>query len=210
MGRQGSINAKGIVRRVLSFSFAVNATTILSMSILKHVSLMLFLLTFFGIKTYSLGESEVALTVDDLPSCGRLPAGTDRLAIAQKMIEAFHKHNITGVYGFVNAKRIDDAPGTLEVLKQWFSSGHLLGNHTYQHVDIVTTSLSDYLADIKRNEPVLANIMGAADFRFFRYPFLAEGETAEKRDGVRKFLFDSGYKIAEVSMDFFDYEWVDP
>jgi hypothetical protein len=48
------------------------------------------------------------------------------------------------------------------------------------------------------------------DFKFFRYPFLAEGNSQEKRDGVRNFLSHSNYKIAEVTMDFFDYEWADP
>ena len=49
--------------------------------------------------------------------------------------------------------------------------------------------------------------MGSNDYKYFRFPFLAEGETQEKRDGVREFLFHNGYKIAPVTLDFFDYDW---
>ena len=125
------------------------------------------------------------------------------------MIHAFEKHKIKSVYGFVNAKRVVESPETLQVLKTWVTSGNLLGNHTYSHPDLAKTSLPAYLADIEANEPVLADLMSGLDFKYFRFPFLAEGNTQAKRDGVRDFLARSHYNTAEVSMDFFDYEWVD-
>jgi peptidoglycan/xylan/chitin deacetylase (PgdA/CDA1 family) len=52
--------------------------------------------------------------------------------------------------------------------------------------------------------------MKNADWHWFRYPFLAEGETAEKRVAFRDFLAQHGYKIAAVTMSFADYEWNEP
>lgn len=32
-----------------------------------------------------------------------------------------------------------------------------------------------------------------------RYPYLAEGDTLEKRNTIRSYLFKNGYRIAEVT-----------
>jgi peptidoglycan/xylan/chitin deacetylase (PgdA/CDA1 family) len=48
------------------------------------------------------------------------------------------------------------------------------------------------------------------DWHWFRYPFLAEGETLEKRQAVRDWLFAHDYKIAEVTIDFEDSLWNEP
>lgn len=41
--------------------------------------------------------------------------------------------------------------------------------------------------------------------RWLRFPFLAEGDTAEKREAARKFLAQHRYEIAGVKMSFADY-----
>ena len=52
--------------------------------------------------------------------------------------------------------------------------------------------------------------MTNGDWHWFRYPFLDEGDTPEKRSQVRKFLAARGYKIAAVTMSFGDYMWNEP
>jgi peptidoglycan/xylan/chitin deacetylase (PgdA/CDA1 family) len=47
------------------------------------------------------------------------------------------------------------------------------------------------------------------DWRWFRYPFLSEGDAA-KRPEVRRYLASHGYRIAQVTMDFGDYAWNEP
>ena len=39
------------------------------------------------------------------------------------------------------------------------------------------------------------------DWRWFRYPYLHEGDTLEKRRAVRAFLASSGYRIAQTTID---------
>ena len=125
------------------------------------------------------------------------------------MLAAFHKHRVSGVYGMINGRMAQDPPSR-RVLELWVAQGQLLGNHTYSHLDLVKTALPDYLEDISKNEPLLRETMGHRDFHYFRYPYLAEGDTAEKREGVRRFLADQHYRIAPVTVDFFAYQWIEP
>ncbi len=52
--------------------------------------------------------------------------------------------------------------------------------------------------------------MRRKDWHWFRFPYLAEGDTPAKHDGVRAFLAQHGYKIAAVTMSFSDYLWNEP
>jgi peptidoglycan/xylan/chitin deacetylase (PgdA/CDA1 family) len=154
----------------------------------------------------------MAITVDDLPVHGDLPANTTRAEIAKKMIETFKAKGVPGVYGFVNANNIG-ANGDTEkdsVLKIWANSGFPLGNHTFSHIDLNTSSIQAFEDEIVANESVLQGLMGGRDWHWFRYPFLHEGDTLEKRHAIRKYLADQGYKVAQVTLDFGDYAWNNP
>jgi peptidoglycan/xylan/chitin deacetylase (PgdA/CDA1 family) len=141
---------------------------------------------------------EIALTVDDLPVHGPDTPGISRVEIAQRILAAFKKHGVPSVYGFVNGSRI--APGVLEV---WRAAGNPLGNHGFSHLSLTDTEVSTYLGDIERDEPFITSKM-------YRYPFLFEGETLEKRDAVRAWLFEHGYRIAQVTVDGDDWAWNPP
>src|SRR2546425_11997008 len=82
------------------------------------------------------GATEMAITVDDLPTHGALPPGTTRLAIAQRMIDVLKQHAVPGAYGFLNAGQIDTSPEYRDIVKAWVGAGFKLGNHTYSHMDI--------------------------------------------------------------------------
>lgn len=166
------------------------------------------LATFAAAFSPARAATEIAITVDDLP--GHALDKGDRVKTVETMLAALRKHHLTGVYGMINGGRVADEPQARRVLELWVAGGQLLGNHTYSHPDLVKTPLSDYLADIGKNDPLLRELMGDKDFRYFRFPFLAEGDTAEKRAGVRQFLAERHYRIAEVTVDFFDYEWIAP
>lgn len=155
-------------------------------------------------------QIQVALTVDDLPAHGPLPPGVTRIAIADKILSAFERHGITGVYGFVNAKKVDDVPEDEAVLRRWVAAGHVLGNHSYSHPSLHKTEVTAYLADIERDEPLLERLQPSADHKLFRYPFLFEGDTLEKFDAVRAYLGQHGYTVAEVTIDADDWAFNPP
>jgi peptidoglycan/xylan/chitin deacetylase (PgdA/CDA1 family) len=113
-------------------------------------------------------------------------------------------------YGFINAKGIQEAPETAEFLDIWRAAGHPLGNHTFSHMDLHTNSVEAFEQDALANEPTLKSKMGGGDWHWFRYPYLREGETPEKRHAIAAFLGEQGYRVAEVTLSFDDYAYNDP
>ena len=152
---------------------------------------------------------QVALTFDDLPATGELPPGLSRLAIAQSILTTLKAEKLPPVFGFVNGIGVTEDPATLAVLHAWRSAGEPLGSHTFSHVDLEQLTAAAFEADIARNEPILQQVAAETDWRWFRYPFLHEGDTLAKRQQIQHYLHDRGYKVAEVSLDFEDYLWND-
>jgi peptidoglycan/xylan/chitin deacetylase (PgdA/CDA1 family) len=152
-------------------------------------------------------RAQVAITVDDLPSHGDLPSTMKRSDVAKSMIATFKAKGVPAVYGFVNAKNIAGDEDKTDVLKIWVDAGFPLGNHTFSHIDINAATPEAFEAEIAANEPTLQALMGSKDWHWFRYPFLHEGDTLEKRHAVRTYLQEHGYKVAQVTLDFGDYAW---
>lgn len=158
----------------------------------------------------SVAPVEVAVTVDDLPSVGHLPPDVTRDSVVEAFIAAFQKHHIDAPMGFLNAIRVDQRPALRAVLQSWRDAGYGLGNHTYSHKNLESVTLAEFEADFERDEPLLKEIAGDTDYRWFRFPYLAEGETEQKYYDFRKYLAERGYRIAPVDFDFEDYQWNDP
>ena len=153
---------------------------------------------------------QVAITFDDLPEHGDLPPHVSRLQVAKSLLSTFKRENLPPVYGFINGVDLEDTPGEMKVLKAWRSAGQPLGSHTYSHPALTGTTVEKYEQDIAKSEPLLEKLMAGQDWRWFRYPYLREGETLEKRNAIREYLSQRGYRVAQVSLDFEDYMWNDP
>jgi len=160
--------------------------------------------------SFSNAHPRIAFTFDDLPAHGLLPPGETRAEIATKILAALRDAHVPPTYGFVNAATLETEPQDLPVLQAWRDAGNPLGNHTWSHMNLDQNSLEDFEANVTRNEPLLAKMMKHKDWHWFRFPYLAEGDTPAKHDGVRAFLAQRGYKIAAVTMNFDDYQWNDP
>jgi peptidoglycan/xylan/chitin deacetylase (PgdA/CDA1 family) len=157
-----------------------------------------------------LGAREVALTFDDLPRHGALPPAVTRVDVARSTIESLQQWNSPKTYGFINAKKLQDDPSGMEVLKLWRAAGFPLGNHTFSHMDLNANTVEEFEKDIALNEPLLRSLMGAEHWHWFRYPYLREGDTLDKMRSVAAHLKASGYRNARVTLDFEDYAWNGP
>jgi peptidoglycan-N-acetylglucosamine deacetylase len=147
--------------------------------------------------------------MDDLPVHGALPAGETRRSVAERIVAAFRAAGVPEVYGFVNGAHVEREPETAAALAAWAAAGYPLGNHTWSHPNLNQVSAVAFAAEIARNEATLERFAGGADWRWLRYPFLAEGDAPAKRDSVRAALARRGYRIAAVTMDFSDWQWSD-
>ena len=152
----------------------------------------------------------VALTIDDLPDHGPIPPGSSRTEIARRIITALQEAKSPPVYGFINAKQLQQKPEDAEVLKLWRAAGFPLGNHAFSHMDLHTNPADAFVQDVAANEPALRTLMGDADWHWFRYPYLREGDTPDKYKAVRTFLGQQHYRVAQVTLNFDDYAYNDP
>ena len=151
----------------------------------------------------------VAITVDDLPAVGTLPPGEDRVAVAKALVSELKANGLEGTYGFVNTDKLESRPGAPQALQIWLDAGMNIGNHTRTHMRLTTNTAEAFEQDIAQNEPTLRQYGEVRDWRWFRYPYLEEGETLEKRRAVRAYLLEHGYRVAQVTLEFEDYAWND-
>ena len=152
---------------------------------------------------------DIAITVDDLPSHGKLPPGMTRSSIAGAHLQAFKAHGVAEAFGFVNAAKLKDDPDNENVLGAWRAAGHPLGNHTFSHMNLErAASLEAWQADVVAGEPAVAARMAAADWHYLRFSNLAAGSAARGADALA-YLRGRGYKVAEVSVAFGDWNYTD-
>jgi peptidoglycan/xylan/chitin deacetylase (PgdA/CDA1 family) len=153
---------------------------------------------------------KLAITMDDLPLNGVLPPGVTRSETTKNVLTILKKRHVPAVYGFINAKKLEGNADGAEALKLW-AAAEPVGNHTYSHMDLEQNAAEAFEREIEENEPALELLAGKAapgdDWHWFRYPYLHEGDTVEKRRAVRAYLKARGYRIAQVTLDWEDYLW---
>lgn len=155
----------------------------------------------------SLATSAVAQTLsftfDDGPDLNPRP-----LMTPAERNEALLGHlRVRGVQAmfFVTVNNGTDRPEGLTLLRRLADQGHLLANHTAAHADFnaESTDLDAFARDLLICDEVIRPFRGYR--RFFRFPFLREGDGTTKRDGIRMFLREHAYRIGYVSIDTSDY-----
>ncbi|WP_369058382.1 polysaccharide deacetylase family protein [Caulobacter sp. 73W] len=152
---------------------------------------------------------EVALTFDDLPAHAALPPGETRVGVTARLIAALADVGAPAM-GFINGVQTEHEPDSAPVLDLWRAAGQPLANHTWSHMRLDDHSVAAFEADIARNEPMLKRLMGGENWRWLRYPYLAEGKTPEQHAEARRMLAKRGYRVAGVTLDFGDWAYNDP
>jgi peptidoglycan/xylan/chitin deacetylase (PgdA/CDA1 family) len=153
---------------------------------------------------------EIAFTFDDPTTAGGV--GLTWRELNQRILAVLAKRKVKSVL-FVCGKRVDDEAGR-QVIAAWDGAGHLIGNHSYSHLyfnqnansdsdEFKKITLAEFEADALKNEPLIRECRHFV--RLFRYPFFKEGDTIEKRDGMRSFLQEHGYRIGRATIDASDW-----
>lgn len=107
---------------------------------------------------------QVALTFDDGPH----PVYT------AKLLDGLSERGICATF-FVVGKNI---PGNEEVIARMAAEGHLIGNHTYDHVKIAGMDNDDACAQVEKTSALVREITGK-DTEFVRPPFGSWDKTLE-------------------------------
>jgi hypothetical protein len=141
----------------------------------------------------------IAFTFDDGPDMSDntgLSASARNAAILGQLAEAHLKSIL-----FVT--RTDTNKTRNLLIREWGQEGHQIGNHTATHPDFNEVSLSNYEQEMLTCDNAIRDMPGFT--RRFRFPYLKEGNTVEKRDGFRAFLDANNYKAGPVSVDASDW-----
>lgn len=153
---------------------------------------------------------EIAFTFDDPKT--ESGAGLSWQQINDRILGTLAKRKLKAVL-FVCGKRVDSDAGQ-SLIAAWDRAGHSIGNHSYSHLYFNVSNdadpdgfkkitLSEFEADAMKNEPLIRNYSHFT--RLYRYPFFKEGDTVEKRDGMRLFLRQHRYRVGRATIDASDW-----
>jgi peptidoglycan/xylan/chitin deacetylase (PgdA/CDA1 family) len=152
---------------------------------------------------------EIAVTFDDLPATRRADDLAHQQYVTRELLAKLKKEKVPAI-GFVNEHRIiryGEIDKRTELLKQWLDAGHELGNHTFSHIAINSSSFEDYTADLIRGETVTRMLLArkGKKLKYYRHTQLRTGPTEEYRQKLSSFLKNRGYTVAPVTIDNNDY-----
>lgn len=145
----------------------------------------------------------VAFTFDDGPRLEQTPLMSPQQR-NQALLGALAAHQVSAAL-FVTCGNGANEPAGLALARAWGDAGHALGNHTMTHLDLnaADVTLARYQQEILDCDRIVAPLPGYR--KWFRFTYLREGNTPEKRDGMRAFLVAQGYRNAYVTLDTSDW-----
>lgn len=146
---------------------------------------------------------KIAITIDDGPMLEVTPLMNARER-NQAIIRHLTSRGVQAMF-FVTLNRGADRQQGREMLRELSEAGQLLANHTVTHADFndPSTRLEDFEAEVDACDKVIGGYSGYR--RLMRFPYLREGAQETKRDAIRAFLRDRGYRIGYVSIDTSDW-----
>lgn len=142
----------------------------------------------------------MAVTMDDFTVLDGVLPVSERGA---RILDALRRHDAVAM-GLVVARAAGNED-VRAVLHRWAAAGHTIGNHTFSHPDYHSPDVpaAAFEEDFLRADAALKRLRG---FRpFFRFPMLHGGDTAAKRDAMRRALERHRYREAHVTIDTADW-----
>lgn len=125
-------------------------------------------------------KPRVALTFDDGPNA----------EYTERLLDGLLKRDVKATF-FVIGVNIEKE-GNEKIIRRMYEEGHLIGNHTYHHVNLANLSYEDMDREIRMTDDLVREITGEEPF-LVRPPFGSFPECAEEEDKLYvKWTVDSG------------------
>lgn len=172
------------------------------MKILLLFSALLGILLLTTEVAFAEDAKRIAFSFDDAPrSAG---AYTDVQSRTDALINALEEAGIDGAIFFATTRNLEKrgAEGDAR-LRRYAAAGHLIGNHSDTHQSANVLSAKAFLMDVAQAGETLEVYPGYTPY--FRFPFLHEGDTVEKRDAIRDGLDAQALQQGYVTVD--NYDW---
>ncbi|MEJ1968644.1 MAG: polysaccharide deacetylase family protein [Rhizomicrobium sp.] len=155
----------------------------------------------------------MSLTFDDLPTLSLSDDMAYKRETTSELLAGLMRHHIPAT-GFVNEIKLTgtDHDDRVALLERWLDAGMDLGNHTYAHLSLDKTPVDAYIADVLQGEAVTRPLLTARGrtLRWFRYPYLETGLTADVRQTFETWLAAHGYRVAPVTLENSDWQFAIP
>ena len=142
----------------------------------------------------------LAITIDDFNFFGASQAVAEKRNRA--LLDVLTAHSNLKAAAFICGRNIDSDMGR-SLVNDWAKEGHTIANHTYSHWYYPGHSFDEFKEDILRVEALIKHLPGFK--KYFRFPMLKEGDTAQRRDRMRSFLRMQGYRMGYVTVDASDW-----
>lgn len=142
-------------------------------------------------------DKRIAITIDDAPmGSSQLFTGMER---TKKIIDSLQGYR-AGI--FVIGENLTTKDGRNR-LKLYNEAGHMIGNHTYSHYTCRKVSAEKFIKDIDKTHELIKDY---SNFKpIFRYPYLDECKTQEKKMKVGSYLAGKGYVNGYVTIVTLDW-----
>ncbi len=119
------------------------------------------------------------------------------------LLQNLKKEDIQAIF-FVTGNNKTDEKGRF-LLQSWNDAGHSIANHTFSHpyYNSDKIGLDDFRDQLLKTDSIIRQYDNY--LKLFRFPYLKEGNTAEKVGGFRNCLKENGYQNGYVTIDASDW-----
>ncbi len=154
-------------------------------------------------------SKRIAITLDDAPLMRfhSHPSDWHRTLVIDSLHQALARHRAPAT-AFVIGSLVEEEAGAA-LMRYWMEKGIQIGNHSMTHRDFGTLSVEEGREEISEAQNVLAPL--AAEFqtplRYFRFPRLSEGATAEAKEAWLTHLNEVGLTNARVTISHDDWSF---
>ncbi|MBX7150709.1 SUMF1/EgtB/PvdO family nonheme iron enzyme [bacterium] len=159
------------------------------------------LLLVFILTTHGYSQKFISITIDDPQT-----ESTPLLSWKERNDGILNSLQMNGLKAvlFVCGKRVDNDDGR-KLLESWDHNDHRIANHSYSHFYFHSSkqTLQSFQNDFLKGDSIIQSYRNYT--KLFRFPYLKEGNSIEKRDGLRNFLHEQNYKNGYVTIDASDW-----
>ncbi|HEY8561230.1 MAG TPA: M56 family metallopeptidase [Pyrinomonadaceae bacterium] len=158
------------------------------------------------------GAKKMAIGFVSIPTIDRSadpPKDSDETM--RRLIEKLRSHKVPAI-GFLQGGLISDgeklSPARADMVRSWRDAGFEIGVGGFKHIWFYDTPYDDYVANVEKNERIAKNILGEKNLpvKYFSYPFLNTGKTADDRARFENWLQSRGLTAVKYTFD--NQEWM--
>ena len=154
-------------------------------------------------------KKQIAITIDDAPvvSFHSYASQFERKAVVDSIASALGAY-VAPATIFVVGNQADE-PEEVDLFRHWVATGVSVGNHSLTHRSFDELTPEEGVLEIDETNRIIESVTGGAGqpVRYFRFPYLSEGETIEDKTLWAEKLSTRGLENARVTISNNDWKF---